>query len=133
MFLSHTRTELRQMSATLTYNLVLACTPHSIPFLIWVKNVSDDNDELPPLAVQILCGVLEDLGNQTEITPSVLHRKLAVVCRIVRAFSKTAITFIEDLGFSEVFLEIEKGMKDRNSSEFVVLNEILYMFSNSTN
>eukprot|EP00981_Chlorochromonas_danica_P001501 scaffold326_cov169-Ochromonas_danica.AAC.2 len=96
--LAHGRAEVRQMSATLAYNLTLACTPHGQLAGPWAPSSSSSGEEieLHSQALQLLCACLD--GLPAEQDSLVRKRKLAVACRILRAFGKAAADLIQDLG-----------------------------------
>ena len=93
--LSHSRAEIRQMSATLAYNYTLFCTKENKLSGLWSSNATVD--ELNPHAVQLLCGSLEGLLQESDA--SVRRRRLAIICRILRAYGAHAVQLVNDLGF----------------------------------
>ncbi len=97
--LSHSRAEIRQMSATLAYNYTLLCTKENKLSGLWSSNATVD--ELNPHAVQLLCGSLEGLLQESD--PSVRRRRLAIVCRILRAYGAHAVQLVNDLGFQVTY------------------------------
>lgn len=101
--LSHSRAEVRQMSATLAYNYTLLCTKDSQLSGLWKASSADSSVdsvvELNPQAMQLLCGCLEGLIQETDI--SVRRRRLAVICRIFRAYGSVALQLVSDLGFQD--------------------------------
>ena len=105
--LSHSRVEVRQMSATIAYNFTLA-----------FKEASSDNKglnhlaansvrriicgngqevELNLLAVQLFCGVMEGIHAETD--GSVRYRRLCVALKLVRMGGQAVKDLGRDLGF----------------------------------
>lgn len=116
-YLGHERTELRQISATLIYNFTLSCTNSNAPASAgWcppgtgvVTAVNDvaqpqNQDEIPELAVQILCSTLEGIAN--EIDGGIRKRRLCSSLRVVRRCKSSASSLIKDLGFNVYFDDI---------------------------
>lgn len=144
--LSHSRAEVRQMSAALAYNYTLLCTqggrlsgpwgssssgsdnvnasgsnsdsPSSSSGSTTAMDVSEDTTthaeantstanttaavvevELNPHALQLLCGSLEGLLEEADLT--VRRRRLAIICRIFRAYGRPAVDLAVDLGFED--------------------------------
>lgn len=93
--LSHSRAEVRQMSATLAYNYTLLCTKENKLSGLW--SAQDTVDELNPHALQLLCGSLEGLLQESDA--GVRRRRLAIICRILRAYGAPAVQLVNDLGF----------------------------------
>ena len=95
--MAHNRQEVRQISSTLTYNIILACTQNDSLTGLWASS-----EDLHPTAVQLLCGCLESIFQQQyqEIAP-IREKKLACLCRIMRAYGGAAVTLLRDLGFVE--------------------------------
>jgi hypothetical protein len=62
--LAHSRSEIRQMSATLAYNYTLLCTKENQLSGMWSSNSTVD--ELNPHALQLLCGSLEGLLQESD-------------------------------------------------------------------
>lgn len=100
--LHHDRSEVRQMSGTLAYNLTLACTREAKDATarpgVWL--LSPSQDELHPQALQLLCGCFDGLFEEKD--GLVRKRRLAVICRVTRAFPSLAASLIRELGFGEV-------------------------------
>jgi len=122
--LSHERVEVRQMSCAMAYNLVLACTKDDTVSLLWRDE--QEAGEVHSHAVQLLCGILE--GLTLEVDSGVRQRKLAIVCRVIRAYQKLATDFIEDLGFTNSFrtLEDRSLQPPLSSEEKTIVSEIIY-------
>jgi hypothetical protein len=123
--LGHDRVEVRQMSCAMVYNLVLACTKEGGVSLLWKDEQAEG--EVHSHAVQLLCGILE--GLPTEVDAGVRQRKLAVVCRMIRAYQKLATDFIEDLGFTESFQILQQDQSIQpplSRDERTIVNEIMY-------
>mmetsp|Transcript_11689 Transcript_11689/g.16060 ORF Transcript_11689/g.16060 Transcript_11689/m.16060 type:complete len:506 (-) Transcript_11689:119-1636(-) len=97
--LANDRPEIRQISAVLVYNFVLACTPHDKLQGLWASN--DTSIELHQTAVQVLCGVLETIFHQPGDQGDVRRRKLAIVCRILRSYGAPAVYLLRELGYVE--------------------------------
>jgi hypothetical protein len=103
--LSNERTEVRQMSVTLAYNLTLACTQNFVPSGPW-KVPGNEAAELNSHALQLLCGCFEGIYNEKDA--NVRKRRLAIICRIARTFSSSVGSLMNDLGFADI-LQILKS------------------------
>lgn len=144
--LSHARAEVRQMSATLAYNYTLLCTRENQLSGVWRNSggtldtgkADIDNGpatpkpefELNPHAVQLLCGCLEGLLQESDVT--VRRRRLAVICRILRAYGQAAVKLVTDLGFHDQFLTLyrDKGIQPPVAKEErEILAEINHVFA----
>lgn len=73
--LANDRAEVRQMSTALAFNLTLACTQNYTPTGPW-KTTSQDNTELNPHAMQLLCGCFEGLVLEKVLTFSLTEFSL---------------------------------------------------------
>jgi len=104
--LSHSRAEIRQMSATLAYNYTLLCTKENKLSGMW--SAQDTVDELNPHALQLLCGSLEGLLQESDA--GVRRRRLAIICRILRAYGAPAVQLVNDLGFQVFLLSLCVGV-----------------------
>lgn len=123
--LAHDRAEIKQMSVTLAYNYTLVCTPAANKTSSSSATAAADTQpkaslsggweadggvaELHPHALQLLCCCLEGILTETDAT--VRRRRLAVVCRIYRAYGTVASGFVQELGFVdglEVLLHSEQ-------------------------
>ena len=122
-YLLHPRKELRQICATLIYNLTLICTPSKEPNGGWSPPPyrAAATDHLPELAVQILCSVLEGIPNESD--SSIRKRRLATSCRIFRASTSPSRDLVNDLGFSSYFDELLNA-HDTSVDEKNILHEI---------
>ena len=120
--MSHERQEVRQISTTLAYNFVLACTKKGKEVASTLWNASGDGSaELHQTAVQLLCGCLESVFQlQNREIAAVRMKKLACVCRIVRDFAAAAVSLIRDLGFLE---QLETFITEGAGVEPAVLEE----------
>jgi len=127
--IGHEKQEVRQMSVSILYNFVLACTQASRLTLMWTRGHGEacGEIEMHPLAVQALCAALEDV--ETESEQKVRQRRLQVVCRVIRAYGQVASNFVQDLGFFDTFkkmLEEHKHIQPQLSTmEIAVLSELL--------
>lgn len=124
--LTHSRAEVRQMSSALAYNLTLACTKNHKPSGPW-QQVSSDETELNPHALQLLCCCLEGVSQEKDAL--VRQRKLATACRIARSFNAAFITLVNDLGFTDAMqiLQADKDIQPKLSTdERAILDELLY-------
>ncbi len=125
--LAHSRAEIRQMSVTLAYNFTLANTIGGTLSGLWAAN-GNSIAELHPSAVQLLCCCLEGVLSEQDTT--VRKRRLAVVCRIFRAYGAMASDFVMDLGFSDL-LEIlrchttDGETKKLTADEAAIVNELV--------
>ena len=152
--LTHTRIEIRQMSATLAYNYTLLCTRENTLSGVWKNDVlthkidtgSVDIDQGPatPInhttssnsssielnthAIQLLCGCLENILDETDTITR--RRRLAVICRILRAYGKTAIELIQELDLYSSLLTLSKE-KNLTKEEKEIIHEINHIFSAS--
>lgn len=88
--------------------------------------------ELNPHAVQLLCGCLEGLLQESDA--STRRRRLAVICRILRAYGKTAVQLVKDLGFHDQLLVLQ-GDRDIkppvSKEERDILAEVNHVFAAS--
>lgn len=136
--LSHSRAEVRQMSATLAYNYTLLCTKDSQLSGLWMPTENGDTAggagaeavELNPQAMQLLCGCLEGLIQESDV--SVRRRRLAVICRIFRAYGPVALQLAADLGFQDqlTILHSDKDIKPPvTKEEREILAEINHALS----
>ncbi len=85
--------------------------------------------ELNPHAVQLLCGCLEGLLQESD--GNVRRRRLAVICRILRAYGKSAVQLVSDLGFADqlVVLHTDRDIVPKVSKEEQdILAEINHVF-----
>ena len=154
--LTHTRIEIRQMSATLAYNYTLLCTRENTLSGVWKNDVlthkidtgsvdidqgpatpinhttsSNSNNssiELNTHAIQLLCGCLENILDETDTITR--RRRLAVICRILRAYGKTAIELIQELELCSSLLTLSKE-KNLTKEEIEIIHEINHIFSAS--
>jgi hypothetical protein len=102
--LSHDRLEVRRISAALVYNFVLACTPEDKLHGLWANNsgTSEAVGELHQTAVQVLCGVLENVFQQLPGDQGDIRRwKLGAVCRVLRSYGGPAVNLLRELGYLE--------------------------------
>ena len=86
--------------------------------------------EMDPHAVQLLCGCLENLLQEND--SSVRRRRLAVICRILRAYGRAAVTLVKDLGFHDQLLVLysDRTIKPAvNKDEQDILAEINHIFT----
>ena len=120
---------LRQMAATMPYNLVLALTKGGKLALIWEqgsdRNVESEN-ELNGFAVQIICSIAEEIISEADA--NVRSRRLAIICRIQRAYGALASTFIEELGFKDMFRNLRQDtsiMPKITTLEEKILDELI--------
>ena len=133
-YLGHERTELRQISATFIYNFTLSCTnlkshshagwcPPGTAVVTAVDGVTlaPNDEEIPELAVQILCSTLEGVSN--EIDGGVRKRRLCSSLRVVRRCKSAAVNLIKDLGFKTYFDDI-LAMPSLPEDEQIVLREL---------
>lgn len=133
-YLGHERTELRQISATFIYNFTLSCTnskahsqagwcPPGTATVTAVDGVTlpQNEEEIPELAVQILCSTLEGVSN--EVDGGVRKRRLCSSLRVVRRCKSAAINLINDLGFKTYFDEI-LAMPSLPEDERIVASEL---------
>lgn len=124
---SHARAEVRQMSATLAYNFALACRSS-----LWVAG--GDDCDMHMTVVPLLCGCLEDIGNNSEKDASIRYRLLAVVCRIVRVYGKKATSLIDDLGYGDMIEYLRQGgaavKPPLTAAEAAVVHELAYYLRN---
>ena len=104
--LYHERSEVRQISATLISNFCMLNIRDYNPSFWWsssssssFKSPADEDRELHPHAVQIVCGILEDVAAEQNATTRRL--RLEIGLRIVRTYKKTAVLLIKDLGFDD--------------------------------
>ena len=128
--LSHSRAEIRQMSATLAYNYTLLHTKDSKLTGAWSNTDQTEAVEINPHALQLLCGSLEGLLQEGDAT--VRRRRLAVVCRILRAYGALAVELVADLGLQDqlVVLFTDKDITPKLSKEERdILAEINHMFA----
>ena len=95
----HTRVEVRQMSATVGFNFVMA-------FIKSADQSTHGDDsrliisadgELNPFAVQLFCGTMEGVTSEKEY--SVRHRRLCIALKIARLGGDTVGSLGRDLGF----------------------------------
>jgi hypothetical protein len=121
--LTHPRAEIRQISATIAYNISLSCAhPHRAATSLWDRVVlkgeqqqqgkeggivvaeEEREDEcLHQHLVQIMCGCVESIT--AEVVPAVRKRELATVCTILRSYGAPAAQLLDDLGAAEVSAE----------------------------
>jgi len=133
--LSHAKPEVRQMSATLGYNLALASTrgsADSVQSIVITQDVtplpwrslhdisSDDKQnqgqdkgqvsggELHQHVVQILCAVMETLGDEADAVS--LGRKLHAAYYVCAAGGAPAVELVSALGFDEHL----QGVRDKH-------------------
>eukprot|EP01036_Dinobryon_divergens_P026292 gene26292-34917_t len=120
--MAHNRQEVRQISSTLAYNLILACTQNDTLSGLWVSS-----GELHPTAVQLLCGCLESIFQQQyQETAAVRGKKLACICRIMRGYGAAAVSLLRDLGFVEQLETlISTTEPPLTKDEAVIVEEIL--------
>ena len=120
--LSHEKAEVRQMSATLAYNLALASTKRfSMQSIVITQDISlpswqslhvtnsdevdrkfehdEEQEELHQHIVQILCAVLETVGDETDSVS--LGRKLHAAYYVCAAGGAPASELVAALGFDE--------------------------------
>jgi hypothetical protein len=86
--------------------------------------------ELNPHAVQLLCGCLEGLLQESDVL--VRRRRLAVICRILRAYGKVAVKLVKDLGFNDQLLILQHDADIQpkiTKEERDILAEINHVFS----
>ena len=137
--LTHARVEIRQISATALYNLILAYTSaNSISSTgnagnistgvvtsvrtIWDNSggdTSSDDGELSGLAVQVFLGCMEEISD--EVDPGVRHRRLCSALRIVRAGKAVAVALGKDLGFAETLSRINVSSTSPDNERHVVM------------
>lgn len=85
---------------------------------------------MDPHAVQLLCGCLENLLQESDSTAR--RRRLAVICRILRAYGRAAVILVDDLGFHE---QLQTLFSDKSISPPVtkderdILSEINHIFA----
>lgn len=124
--LSNERQEVRQMSATLAYNLTLACTKENQLSGPW-KAESGSSDEINAHALQLLCGSLEGITEEKDA--AVRKRRLSTTLRIARCFKEHIASLLNDLGFND-FLQILKTDRDikpaLSNEERTIVDEILH-------
>jgi hypothetical protein len=98
-YLSHARSEVRQLAAAIVYNVALLGTKQGCLSGSWAHsavNTAVDPSVLHPQALHILCGCIENI--LTEQDANVRRRELATICRIVRACGSAASKLLDDLG-----------------------------------
>lgn len=133
--LSHEKPEVRQMSATLAYNLALASTrggAESVQSIVITQDVTPlpwrslhdvsthdkqdegqdkeqgGDEELHHHVVQILCAVMETLGDEADTVS--LGRKLHAAYYVCAAGGAPAVELVSALGFDEHL----KGVRDKH-------------------
>jgi hypothetical protein len=126
-YLNHERIELRQICATLLYNVALLYTSSTGGgwHLSTACATSAVEDVLPELTVQILCAVLENVMDESDA--AVRRRRLAVTCRIIRSCGAPAVALIRDLGFADGLRDITASASSTSKTtpdEISMLNEI---------
>ena len=144
--LTHARVEIRQISATALYNLILAYTtansvsstgntPGDISAASGGSNVavtsartiwdncggavSAGDGELSGSAVQVFLGCLEEITE--EVDTGVRHRRLCSALRIVRAGKGVAVALGKDLGFAETLARINVSSTSAGNERNVVM------------
>eukprot|EP01038_Epipyxis_sp_PR26KG_P004309 gene4309-6106_t len=131
--MSHPRSEIKQMSSTIIYNLVLYFTNGEGNLLSnqWAIPIGT-NPELHPSAVQIICGIVEGITEEKDIQTR--YRRLAIICRVIRSYCNNLSTseliksLFSDLGFTDILniLNHDGEIQPRISEdEKIVLDEIL--------
>jgi hypothetical protein len=86
--------------------------------------------ELNPHALQLLCGCLEGLLQESD--SSTRRRRLAVICRILRAFGNSAVQLVNELGFHDQLLVLytDKDITPKlTKEEREILAEINHVFA----
>jgi len=128
--LGHTRQEVRSMAATLGYNLALALNQATG----WSPESEDPSAvegaevEVPPQAVQLLCGALEELD--TEADTLVRQRRLRLALYVIRSCGAPAVQLASDLGFVDVLVAVYRR-SDVHPNETQLLCEMNHRLSNS--
>lgn len=128
---SHDKSEVRQMSVALAYNVTLSCTKENVVSGYWSSGSGDGaSDELHPHALQLLCGSLEDVSS--EGSKDVRRRRLAIALRITRAQRNIVASLANDLGFVDSLMAFQNSMggqsvrrDDKDGIERGILHELL--------
>jgi hypothetical protein len=84
---------------------------------------TDTEAELPPQALQLLCGCLDDLAEEGE--PGTRYRRLATALRILRAFGGPAITLASELGFGDIPLLMTGVLGENEKAALAELGRLL--------
>lgn len=109
--LSHERSDVRQAASALAYNISLFATQWEIDTLKWSPpHVETSEEELHHHIVQLLCGALESLHEDSDAES--VRRRLLTAYRTCRAGGVQARELMMSLGFDTVLHEINGGHLD---------------------
>ena len=118
--LSHSRVEIRQMSATVAYNFTLIFT-NSVGNAINQRSIlisGSPEPELNPLAVLLFCATMENISSEKDL--SVRNRRLCVALQLVRKGGNATKSLGRDLGFESDLISLVTS----NEEEKLVLEEM---------
>jgi len=129
------RVEVRQSASTFLYNLIIANKSLGIAEC----NIDRGGDEIPDMVVTLLCGVMDGLNDEPDLTTKM--RRVLVVGKILFPIygeeskqgtgigvNTTAVSLVNNLGFTDIFIAMSREVvkpNDESEKLAVLVEEML--------